>query len=310
MITDLDAACAQMKRERLIAKGKILDEYKLFYYRKKLFRLLLAPWWPDYLKTRTRPMKRASLLRSLWITACRKITLDMSVEDAMTAIDVQKFELSAEDRTRPVKSVRPPSMVAGVPEKKPARPTTQAARRLGSRLDRENLNGLRVRLYRMTVSMHWGSYRRAAEPWSVLDKAWCQAQRMIPEDLPIQEAREVVENTWAGMSERERRRNLHHLAIPGPPPEPPDPESQVRHTMSAYLDRFCEKSEDANIELDLLRRRYNAETDGRVTATGIRRMLVSAAGKAAVDPGHLLGYSWRSTRSSPAVAEPHTVPCA
>ena len=296
MITNLDAACAEMKQRNLIAKGKALDEYKLFRYRQKLFRSLLAPLWDEYRRSRTKPGRRAGILAAAWASARRRITPDMSVEEALTVVDTERYSLTIEVRAKPTHTVRPPDIVSGKEPPRPRKPGESHPRRLGFRIERDTLYTLRVKLYRMLVSARWVSYSHARDRWPLLNAAWVQAYKMMPESMPLTEARETLETIWAGMSEKERRRDLRHLGDPGPAPEPPAPEDTVSHSIGAFIAEYCEPSEGDVIDLDTLRRRYNGEYDERITAIGIRRMVSSEVGRERVDERNLIGYRWSSTR--------------
>jgi hypothetical protein len=202
MILDLDAACNAMKRNRLLAIGKLLNSQKRYFYQKKLFHVYIALYWPTYLETRRSQERRRLFLEKLWSGAGQRIVPDMSVEEARTLIQVQADELSREDRQHRVGSVQPPEAPPPAPSERAARPLKVPA----------TLDGIRERVYQMMVALDWWNYRHHTP--GCLEKAWASAQERVPATMTVEEATRIARTMWSGMSRKDRARDVRSVKAP------------------------------------------------------------------------------------------------
>jgi len=173
---------------------------------------------------------------------------------------------------------------------------------------------LRMSLYRALFAHYWPKLPSRRRMDRNRREAWDATCAMLPEDMPTQQAHEVVESVWARMTKKEVVQARIYMQVgflKAPPPPPPPPKSlrppkappvqvappvpvpKAPDPIKEFLDTHCEKSEGNSINLGSFWRRYNVGRNERVSLHAAPDLLASALGQEVLDGWRLSGYRWK-----------------
>lgn len=154
----------------------------------------------------------------------------------------------------------------------------------------DDLYNLRLRVYRILVMRRGGvTCLDAWDLWSL----WSMTCEALPEEMPIEQAREAAQAIWDEMSQAERKRHPRRIYMPK---QPDSVEAKYRreNPFEAFLRDCCQKSDGDHIHLGLFLEAFRSWEEERVPPAILRELLESALGREAVGSGILFGYRWNN----------------